>query len=883
MGIVVIQGGPGTGKTRTLTEMRREAVTRGALCLAVSGFHDEHSVRFATLSQFIHAPGATQGLKEALVQLMDRAALAAPVDQIPARMLREVVAELTACAARQPLVILVDDAHQTDPASQWCLLHIIRRIEFHDITVALAFPPTGHGALLDPLELAAHGARMIRTSVLGEDAIAELLVELTGSAAAGDLAPYVHAVTGGNPALVTALAHDLAQAEKLWFYQAVPLGENFRAAFLGRLVRHPQLAACVEAIAVLGAHASVELVAGTLETCPLLTGAHCKELEAAGLLAGAAFRHPDIRDFVLRSMSGGRLRLLHRRAAEQLLAEDAPAMVVAGYLLVSGHTPDTTEAHVLMRAAHQLLCEDRALEAVSYLRLAEQAHLDDCVHHEISLDLTIALWWVNPVTAHAEVTRLVATARAGRLPCLAMRGLALWFLWHQQPKRAQETLTLMAEQCGPEHPTHIGRFSVLISMLRPELVGSLGLAGTHQRAAEETAGPLGPARPHGQIADVTAGELYEQANPWRSWNNGFMNLLVLIAEADTERASRLCAELLDRIPQSALPTRVALLTAVRAHLAWCVGDLVAARVHATAALEALPDHSWGIAIGLPLSVLVNVHTAEGDLDLAARRLEHPVPPRMQGSYFGAMYHLARGRRLLAAGQPREALDAFLHCAPPADSGAHARGFHQLGWQASAAEAYLAIGDPEGARRAARAALTALGPRPTAARGHTLTVLGLIDAPELRRTHLEEAEQVLRTCGNRLALARALLRLSWLDLSEGLTAEARAHRDEGLDLTRRCGVPEQALMPFTPERPHAEPALPPLESAAPAGLSEAEWRVASLAAEGKSNRQIAKELYVTMSTVEQHLTRVYRKLGTRRRSELSSLLPSRWESGLAESR
>ncbi|WFB11954.1 helix-turn-helix transcriptional regulator [Streptomyces sp. LX-29] len=49
------------------------------------------------------------------------------------------------------------------------------------------------------------------------------------------------------------------------------------------------------------------------------------------------------------------------------------------------------------------------------------------------------------------------------------------------------------------------------------------------------------------------------------------------------------------------------------------------------------------------------------------------------------------------------------------------------------------------------------------------------------------------------------------------------------------------------------------------------RVAILAANGNSNREIALKLCVTMSTVEQHLTRVYRKLNISRRQQLPKSL------------
>jgi DNA-binding CsgD family transcriptional regulator len=57
------------------------------------------------------------------------------------------------------------------------------------------------------------------------------------------------------------------------------------------------------------------------------------------------------------------------------------------------------------------------------------------------------------------------------------------------------------------------------------------------------------------------------------------------------------------------------------------------------------------------------------------------------------------------------------------------------------------------------------------------------------------------------------------------------------------------------------------------LSDAERRVASLAAQGCTNRQIAGKLFVTISTVEQHLTRVYRKLQINSRSNLPTSLLS----------
>jgi DNA-binding CsgD family transcriptional regulator len=55
------------------------------------------------------------------------------------------------------------------------------------------------------------------------------------------------------------------------------------------------------------------------------------------------------------------------------------------------------------------------------------------------------------------------------------------------------------------------------------------------------------------------------------------------------------------------------------------------------------------------------------------------------------------------------------------------------------------------------------------------------------------------------------------------------------------------------------------------LTASEYRVAELAASGRTNREIAAQLFMSCKTVEANLARVYRKLGIRSRAELGARL------------
>ncbi|HEX5404806.1 MAG TPA: helix-turn-helix transcriptional regulator, partial [Pseudonocardiaceae bacterium] len=139
----------------------------------------------------------------------------------------------------------------------------------------------------------------------------------------------------------------------------------------------------------------------------------------------------------------------------------------------------------------------------------------------------------------------------------------------------------------------------------------------------------------------------------------------------------------------------------------------------------------------------------------------------------------------------------------------------------------------------------------------------------RRRLLEEAVSALRRSGDRLELARALTDLGPVHRALGSSDRARSTVRQAHHVAVECRA-ESLLKRIRPNLCGASSAATMQVATEPDGislLSEAELRVAALAARGRTNREIAKQLFITPSTVEQHLTRVYRKLRVRHRWDL----------------
>lgn len=190
------------------------------------------------------------------------------------------------------------------------------------------------------------------------------------------------------------------------------------------------------------------------------------------------------------------------------------------------------------------------------------------------------------------------------------------------------------------------------------------------------------------------------------------------------------------------------------------------------------------------------------------------------------------------------------------------------WRSLAAEALDRLGRREEARALAEEELE-LARRWGAPRalGRALRTVGTL-ARDQGIDHLREAVDVLAGSPARLELAHALAALGSTLRRARRPSEARDPLRRALELADVCGAGGLAEhvrseLYASGSRPRTS-ALRGVEA-----LTASERRVAALAAEGQTNRDIAQVLYVTPKTVEVHLTSAYRKLGVRSRRELPS--------------
>jgi DNA-binding CsgD family transcriptional regulator len=154
-------------------------------------------------------------------------------------------------------------------------------------------------------------------------------------------------------------------------------------------------------------------------------------------------------------------------------------------------------------------------------------------------------------------------------------------------------------------------------------------------------------------------------------------------------------------------------------------------------------------------------------------------------------------------------------------------------------------------------------------GATLRVLGS-RSPSDGIDLLHEAVAVTESSSARLEHAKTLVALGTALRHGGRRTEARDPLVRGHELAQQCHA--VALAATAKTELYAAGGRPRREAlSGPDSLTPSERRIADLAAEGHTTRDIAQTLFVTTRTVEGHLTNVYRKLGISTRAALPEAL------------
>ena len=901
--LVIVEGPAGIGKTALLRAAGVLARERTATVLAARGAPHEQSFSYGVVRQLFEPFTLGKAGLEPAELVTGAAALA--MRAFAQEPTQEVSPEdwsfstlhglywLTAnLASRESLVLLVDDCHWVDGPSLRFLAHLGARLDGLPVLV-LAAVRGGDRATAPELldEFLSLASKTIRPSLLGGGAAARIVRAQLGSAT-GRFCRACHAATGGNPLFLRALVASFVAGGGEPGDDAATSVTEFGAGSVAcllaqRLAVLPVGAdAFVRALAVLGEASPLRHVA-TLADLPFEHGAALADgLRTAQILGPSpelVFAHPIVRAAAEEMMGREERALAHRRAARLLAKEGAPADRLALHLL-HAHPRGDAEVVATLRAAAVIAAGRGAPEtAATYLRRALDEPPPEASRAHVLLELGLAEITARREPRAAEHLRqavAVIDSRSERATAALRAGRALG-----AAGRFQEAAAILESVADPD------------ARVEAELAANgLSLASHASSALRRLArhrdpdGTIGPGWHLTQVmlahrsllvgdpCSVAEGLLERAlAGPDLFREESLVPVyaamdLVLLDRLD--EAERLCTAFIEEGRRRGSLTIVSTFAFPRAFCALRRGRLRDAQADARLSFEGklalVPRSESGPAWGLAflLEALVELGDVTG-AEEALARLDASAwdPPEMLP---WAFLLEARGRLRVAQGHLRDGLGDLREAGARlarlcSDRPTASR------WREDAALALMQLGEKNEARRLAAEQLDlarATGlPR---AVGAATTVASAV-APRVDGIPLlREAVQLLSQTPAPLELARALLQLGAALRREGDRIEAREHLRHGLELAHRAGAAPLAARAREELLAAGGRPRKPLFTGVEA-LTASELRVARLAAEGRTNRQIAEGLFVTQRTIETHLRHVFQKLDITSREQLPAAL------------
>jgi DNA-binding CsgD family transcriptional regulator len=906
--LLVVEGDPGMGKTALLAAARSNAAASGMRVLRARGTELEHAFAFGVVRQLFERPLADAIDRERAELLAGSAGVAADVLGLPgARVIDSPVDPSFAVqhglywlcanlAAGGPLCIVVDDAHWADGPSLRYLAFLLTRLEEIGVVVLIAARPreAEQGSALLATLARDSASEVIPLAALSATGVAELVRVTLGRSPHPAFVAACMQATRGTPFLVVDLVEALRDEEIEPTGAAVGHVATIGARTLGRSV-HLRLGRLPEAATKLAR------VVAVLEQSDLLTARRLAGLErpdsavaaeqlvAAGIFeAGRPLRfvHPIMRAAVYADLTTTERAEEHSRAARVIAERPNTTESVAQHLLLSEPAGDPWVVERLVAAAKRALQRTGPESAAVFLRRALEEPPGPSEQSALLLQLGLAESSAGLDGWREHLRDAIDTAESAREAARAARELARAFNRRQQFADAVDVLDRAAGRLGA------GDEDLAVQLEAAALVAAMNdsktAAGTvtrraalrarADRDADKSAELLSVAAFLAALAnepadDVAALATRSLAADSASTSGTFYRATLALVWAERYADVR---PLLDAVVTQARAEgdggRLSVGLGTRAWLELRLGNLGAAELDAHAALSTAGLPAPPMYRVLNTGILVKSLVDQGRLDEADAALALVEGDANGGSTTESVLRLARGRLRLEQGRVAEGLDDFRAVGRDL-TGASVVTPAFLPWRSETALAHLALGDRDAALPLAQAEVElATGFGAPRALGVALRAAGLVAGGERGCALLRDALAAFERGGAKLERARTLVDLGAMLRRSNRRVESRPYLREALDAADRLGATAVRAAAETELR--ASGAKPRRRSVTgPGSLTASEQRVAELASQGLTNREIAQALFVTARTVEGHLTSVFRKLHVESRAGLATALAS----------
>ena len=915
---VVVEGPAGIGKSELLSAVRAGAAARGVGVLWARGSEFEGGMAFGVARQLfeplLRAASASER-RELLdgVARVGARALGVVAGEPPADGFAAIHGLFWLCANRAergPVVVVVDDAHWVDDSSLGWLGYVARRLGDLAVLLVLGLRAGDVGAERPELVSLVEGAReRIVLGPLTGSAVAAIVRAQLGAGADAEFCRGCYELTRGDPLFVRELLaaageeRIVARAEGVDALRRIA-PSAVGASVLARLGRlGAEAIALARAAAVLGPGAEVTLAARLAELDPTVAELTADRLAAAQIFAPVRpleFFHPLIGAAVREDIGAGARRIAHRRAAGLLDSNGGGSLArVAAHLVACGPAKDPWVARRLGDAGREALERGAPEIAAEFLRRALSEPPPRGERGALLFLLGTAEWRAGRSDAVPLLERALGEASSHARTLVAACGLvALAYVESDRAERAVEVLRQAAAAVGERTATLAvteGLGSVEPEPLRDARLGvvieaSIALVGKMDertapaawRLAEglrDRLGTLSDAPVHllamlalhaAQSNRATeAEELAQRALACEPYPPPLdvctllIHALRMIERPDLLQA--LCEDLLAAARRrGAIRETIGILVS-RATASYEFGGLADAEADARWALE----HADGRRRLHALSELIQVLVERDALEEAGMLVSELPDPRSSRSIDVPRLLIARGRLRAAEGRLEEAVDDFVECGQRCTR-LGLRGF-STPWRAEAAVVCVMLGDAEQAGRLAGEQLElARGFGRPRMLGISLRACGLVESGQNGLLFLADAVRTLESSQSPLELARVLSDHGAALRRAGHRVQARAELERALDLAYRLGA--RRIASGARSELIAAGAKPRRDAITGRdALTDGELRVARLAADGLTNREIAQALFITTTTAKTHLSRVYRKLDLTGRDELKRAL------------